>query len=323
MRKILSVCLLLVFLFSGSGCGSVGQNRSEGSSVTAYSVTDSRGKNILFENKPQRIVCVHVFADEILLDLVDTKRIAGLSKWVRDPGLSSSVEKAKQVVGVAELNMESIIGLAPDLVIVANNNGADFVSSLEAAGMRVYVFRGIFQINEIAPLVLELAKVVGEPERGQSLVRRMNEKLETLAAKYRNAPLEKRESALIFLRFGAIGGMGSIYHDSLVAIGLQDSYDKVRIVKKADTSMILSKEEVVKANPDLMVMGSWTMDGKYKNSEEQLEEYYGDPAYAPISAIKNRRVVIVPQRFVNCLSHHIGDALEQLALAVHKNSYEK
>jgi hypothetical protein len=38
--------------------------------------------------------------------------------------------------------------------------------------------------------------------------------------------------------------------------------------------MILSKEEVVKVNPEILIFGSWTMGGKYKNSEAQLAEFY-------------------------------------------------
>lgn len=318
MKKTLIICFLSLFLVSSNGCGSVVPPNPAAKSASSYSITDSRGKSIHFDNKPQRIVCGHVFADEILLDLVEPDRITGLSKWVHDPGLSSSVEKAQKVAGVVDLNMESIIRLSPDLVILADNAGADFVSSLESAGLKVYVFRGIFRINEIAPLVSDLARLVGEQERGQAMVMKMNSKLEALAIKYRKHPDEIREAALIILRFGAIGGTGSIYNDSLVAIGLKDSYDTVRTIKKTDTSMILSKEEIVKANPDLMILGSWTMGGKYKSSEEQLAEYYNDPALATVSAIKNHRVVIVPQRLVNCLSHHVGEALEQLALAVHK-----
>ncbi len=314
-RAIVAISLLFFSVFASSGCGNEKQQPTEVKSVSSYSVTDSRGKTILLTKKPERIISSHVFADEILLDLVDRKRIAGLSKWVHDPGLSSSVEQAKEVTGIAELNMESIISLSPDVVIVADNVGIDFVTSLEDAGLKVYVFRGIFQIREIAPLVAELAKVVGEQERAAVLIQRMNERLDSLAAK-RNSSV--RESALIILRFGAIGGAGSIYNDSLVAVGLKDSYNAVRTVKKADTSMILSKEEVVKANPDLLILGSWTMGGKYKSSEKQLEEYYNDPAFATVTAIKKRRVVIVPQRYVNCLSHHVGEALEQLDLAIHK-----
>jgi iron complex transport system substrate-binding protein len=321
MKKLLTFIVLLFCIVITGGCGEKLQSPEPKSQEVpvGYFVTDSRGKTIAFSKKPQRIVSSHVFADEILLDLVDHKRIAGLSKWVHDPGLSSSVEQAKEVSGVAELNMESIISLSPDVVILADNVGIDFITSLEDAGLKVYVFHGIFQINEIAPLVKELAAIVGENEKGQELIRNMTARLESLAQKVSEIPSHQRKIALLVLRFGAIGGLGSIYHDSLTAVGLRDGYDNVRQIKKTDTSMILSKEEVVKVNPEILIFGSWTMGGKYKNSETQLAEFYEDPAYASVTAIMNKHVIIIPQRYVNCLSHHVGEALENLYASVNEN----
>ena len=312
-----TVLILCVCMTMTSGCSRETRQPMERQTASQYTVRDSRGKIVSFSEKPQRIVSCFVFADEIILDLVDHKRIAGLSKWVHDPGLSSSIEQAKDVPGIAELNMESIISLSPDVVILADNVGADFVASLEDAGLTVYVFRGIFRIHEVAPLVVELAKVVGEPARGEALVQQMKARLASLAEKTASISPEQRTSALIFLRFGAIGGAGSIYNDSLTAIGLRDSYTQVRQIIMPDTSMMLSKEEVVKANPEWLIMGSWTMGGKYKNSDKQLADFYDDPAYATVEAIKNRRAIIVPQRYVNCLSHHVGEVLEELYPAIY------
>ena len=133
--------------------------------------------------------------------------------------------------------------------------------------------------------------------------------------KHMKKPGDPKEKALLFLRFGAIGGEGTVYHDALTALGFYDCYNEIRKVSAVAqaSSSILSKEEVIQANPDVFLLARWTQGDAYKDSEAQLREMYEDAAYENVSAVKNRRAYIFPQRYVNCLSHHAGKNLLELA----------
>ena len=133
--------------------------------------------------------------------------------------------------------------------------------------------------------------------------------------KHMKKPGDPKEKALLFLRFGAIGGEGTVYHDALTALGFYDCYNEIRKVSAVAqaSSSILSKEEVIQANPDVFLLARWTQGDAYKDSEAQLREMYEDAAYENVSAVKNRRAYIFPQRYVNCLSHHAGKNLLTLA----------
>ena len=97
MKKILFlVCLLLCLLLAG--CGPQEKNTS-GSGKVLYTVTDATGTKLSFSEKPQRIVSLNVSADEILLDMVDSKRLAALSLLADDPGICSAGDKVKSVKG--------------------------------------------------------------------------------------------------------------------------------------------------------------------------------------------------------------------------------
>lgn len=81
--------------------------------------------------------------------------------------------------------------------------------------------------------------------------------------------------------------------------------------------MILSKEEFVQSDPDMIIMGNWSQGGAYKDSNQQLEEMYKTSAYSSMKAIANKQVIIIPQRNVNCLSHHVVDGVETVYNAVY------
>lgn len=114
------MCILLLLSVAISGCGKNAKITETVSATQNYTVHDIRGKKITFAKKPERIASSFVYADEILLDLVDHQKIVGLSKWVHDPGLSMGYKQAEDVPGIVENNLESVIALKPDLLFVAD-----------------------------------------------------------------------------------------------------------------------------------------------------------------------------------------------------------
>ena len=105
----------------------------------------------------------------------------------------------------------------------------------------------------------------------------------------------------------------------MTAAGVEDCYEAARhtIADKPGTSRILSKEEVVQANPDYIIIGTWSQGGAYKSGNAQLEELYSDPALATVTAVKKKQAIVIPQGYVNCLSQHVADSVELLHEAVY------
>ncbi len=313
MKKM--VCLTMVVLALASfGCVPAPSGAGGGASTpAAYTAEDSRGKTITFAEKPTRILCGFVFADEVLLDLVAHDRIVALDKWVHDEGLSSAVQEAADVKPVIEMNTESIVAQRPDLILLPEGYRGDLAATLEDMGFRVYVHKNARRLGEVESMIRSIAAAVGESERGEVLIEAFQKDMAQV--KHMKKPGDPKEKALLFLRFGAIGGEGTVYHDALTALGFYDCYNEIRKVSAVAqaSSSILSKEEVIQANPDVFLLARWTQGDAYKDSEAQLREMYEDAAYESVSAVKNRRAYIFPQRYVNCLSHHAGKNLLTLA----------
>lgn len=318
MRKIIFLLLILVVIFC-AGCAATTNKQAK--TTHSFTVTDARGKELIFSSKPQSIISLYVFGDEILLGLVDHKRIAGLSKWVHDPGLSMAVQEASDVTKVAENNPEAILALKPDLILLPDTTKQEQIASLEDLNLKVFVYHSPTRLDNIGVTIKEMGNAVGEPKMAETLINNMQQKLRTVEEKAKQIPPKERKNALLFLRFGAIGGQGIIFNDLLSAAGIEDCYNRARPqgTEKAGTSRILSKEEIVKANPDYLIMGSWTQGGAYKATNEQLQEIYNDPSLASVTAVKKKQAIIIPQSYVNCLSHHAAESVEHL----YKVVYEK
>ena len=319
LRKILAFFMVVICAFSFSGCGDSTSN----SSNAGYTVTDSRGKELHMKEKPKRIICTYVFADEILLDLVSHDRIVGMDKWVHDPGLSMAVDSAKDIATEVDNSAEHMISLQPDLVIVGESQ-VKLIQSLEGAGLPVFVYKDAKLIKDIPDEVRMIGKAVGEEAKADSLVAVMEEKLQAMDKKVAAIPKDERKRVMLVLRFGPIGGEGSIFHDVLTRAGCIDVYNDVRPPTVGDkgTSMILSKEEFVQSDPDMIIMGNWSQGGAYKDSNQQLEEMYATSAYSSMKAIANKQVIIIPQRNVNCLSHHVVDGIETVYNAVYEGKVD-
>ena len=162
------MCILLLLSVVISGCGKTDKITETAAETQNYTVHDIRGKKITFAKKPERIASSFVYADEILLDLVDHQKIVGLSKWVHDPGLSMGHKQAEDVPGIVENNLESVIALKPDLFFIADTAKKEYIDSLEDAGIKVYVFKYISRLDEIPDLVKGIGEAVGEKEKAET-----------------------------------------------------------------------------------------------------------------------------------------------------------
>lgn len=312
-RKILSLFLVISLAGIFGGCTNYMTQVERG-----YAVTDARGKTLHMKEKPKRIVSTYIFADEIILDLVSHDRIAAMDRWIHDPGLSMAVDKAKDVTVKVDNSPEDIIVLRPDLVVIGESQ-VKLIQALEGAGLPVFVYKDAKLIKDIPDEIRMLGEAVGETEKAEAMIADMKDQLRAIEYKVKQIPKEQMQRVILILRFGPIGGEGTIFHDILTRAGAIDVYNDVRpqSLFENGTSMILSKEEFVLSNPDLLIMGSWSQGGAYKDSTQQLKEIYDNPAYSSMKAIRGKRAIILPQRNVNCLSHHVPAAIRTVYRAVY------
>src|SRR5436190_19398487 len=118
---------------------------------------------------PRRVVSFNQCGDQLVLALADPEQIAGLSPYAADPSLSAAAEKAKRYPRL-DWQAESTIALGPDLVLIGQNDRPVTKHILRAQGLQLYEIALISDLDAARRQILEVAAVLGHPERGKNLL---------------------------------------------------------------------------------------------------------------------------------------------------------
>lgn len=229
-KNMMTLLACLMFLVC-SGCGIKAESDKN---KVAYSVTDVTGTVIEFSEKPKRIVSMGIGSDEILLELVEPERIAALTYLSDDAGISSVSIKAQVIKGrVQRNNLEAILSYAPDLVVVPDWDGIDFVGQLRSAGIKVYVHKTPNTMQEIKANIAELAAAVGEDEQGYLLQQQMDERLSAIWSKVGKIKPEQRKKIVALSFMGPMGIKGSSFDDMCHYANIINAVENLDIPRNA------------------------------------------------------------------------------------------
>ena len=300
------IALLLCLLFLTAGCAN--QQGPQAPSASGYEVRDSKGTILKLPRKPQRIISLSVSTDEILLGLVPATRIAALTYLADDGGLSNIAEQAKAVPGRIRANPEVVIALQPDLVIVPDWQPVEFVQTVRDAGFPVYVYKWPNSVEEIKNVISELARAVGEPEAGVKLVADMDNTLAAVTDKVRPIPDEQRLVVVQYSLMGGSGGKGTIFDDVCKYAGVKNGAAMAGL----EMNDMLPKEQLIKVNPDILLMPTWDYTGK-TDLNKYAADIQNDPALQSVKAIRRQQLVQIPERYLNCTSQYIVSGVKGLA----------
>src|SRR5437764_4574617 len=154
---------------------------------------------------PRRVVSFNQCGDQLVLALADPEQISGLSPYAADPALSAVADKAR---GFPRLDWqaESTIALGPDLVLIGENDRPVTKHILRAQGLRLYEIALISDLDAARRQIVEVAAVLGHPERGEKLLA----DLDAARARLHAAPKPPFHTALLVNRSGYTAGERSL-----------------------------------------------------------------------------------------------------------------
>lgn len=312
MNKSSCVMLLVLFCLAFAGCGTTGNQTASIDPLAAYTVTDSQGAVLKLPRKPQRVISVNIASDEILLGLIPPTRIAALSYLSTEPGISHIVEAAKAVSVKIRAQTEPIVALQPDLVLVPDWLPAEFPLALRDAGMPVYVFKTAGSIADIRRNIHEIAQVLGEKEQGGKLVAAMDGELKAVADKLQRLPDAERVTVARVSTMGGSGGAGTSFDDICRHAGARNA----GALAGLDKTGSLTQEQLVQIDPDVFLLPTWDFTNK-TDFEKLRNEIESSPALCTIKAVRNGRLVQVPDRDLFCTSQYIVQGVHGVAKAAY------
>src|SRR5262245_22912665 len=163
--------------------------------------------------KPRRIVSLNMCVDELVLRLADPRNVASVTWLSRDPDNSNVAELAASIPvnhGLAE----EIIPLNPDLVIAGIYTARPAVAMLKRTGAPLAEVGVPKKLGEVRQQIRDIAGLVGEREKGESVVGAMDASLATLPTASSSRP-----RAIVLNPNGATVGKGTLVDEIMTRAG--------------------------------------------------------------------------------------------------------
>lgn len=315
--------LILFFCIIAGGCqrgNSSVDVYKEAVLDTSYEVVDVQGTIVKLKAKPQRIVTFSIGTDEIVLGLVDPKRMAAINENLEDPQSSNVVELAKQISQKIPRNpsIEATAVLRPDLVIVPSWIPLENIAALRDLDIPVVVCETPKGINDVRASVKLIAQAVGEPERGENILAQMDAKIVEIEEKVARIPIEqKNKKAALISIMASYGGSDCTFDDMCKYAGAVNG--KALAGNKNGQSM--SKEQLVALNPDFLFLPSYP--GAYSREDNFGQEYVRDPSLQTMTAVRGNHICRPWARYIYNVSQNMVFGIQETAYVLYGDTFKQ
>jgi len=211
--------------------------------------------------KPRHIMSINLCTDELLLELVPPERIASVTFLARSPSDSFLWRQAAHVA-INHGQAEEMLAERPDLVLAgtaATDQTRSFLKRLGAPLVEVGLAENF---DAIRTVTRQVARAVGEPARGETLLRAMDATLRELSA---TKPTRVIRVAA-WDGSGYVPGKGSLFDAILTVAG---GTNIASSTPGADSGSF-DIEQLLATRPDILAYGSdsGTLIGRRRDADQ-------------------------------------------------------
>ncbi len=245
----------------------------------------------------ERIVSIDYCADQMLLGMVQTNRIAAVSRDVAsDPDFS-----LKRVRGIPRVRpeIEAVLALRPTLVVRSYGGGPRFAEAMESAGVRVFTLPYAASFADIDASLAKAGRALDAEQRATTLRRELQETLtEARQLSARGAP----GKALYVTPGDVTTGPGSLIADLLALAGYTS-------VETQPGWHRLPLEQLTRTKPDIIVRAF------FESPNHRQDRWSSAEHRALAEAVRDVPQVTVSGSELACGNWRVGDALQRIATA--------
>ena len=235
-----------------------------------FSLTDDRGRVVVIEKAPQRIITLLPSLGEIVCELQACERLVGVDRYSNWP---DSIKALPKLGGIDDTQLEALVKLKPDLVLLARSSR--ITQRLESMGITVVALEPQNQedMRRVIQLIAGALHLPQPQDRAHALWQSIQQKLDATALR---VPA-KAKGMRIYFEAGSgyfAAGETSYIGETLKRLGL------VNVVTPAMGAFPqVNPEFVVKANPQIIFMG-----------ERTATDLKARPGWQRIEAIAQQRI---------------------------------
>ena len=272
--------------------------------ATNYPLTiiDDTGSVITIPEEPQRIISTAPSNTEILFSLGLENKIVGVTNYCNYPEKANNVEKIGEMT---PLNLEKIASLKPELILGYGLYQLGEIAPLKEAGYNIIIIEPM-TINETLKSIRMVATICGIPEKGNSLVESLTQRINKIKTKTSNIDIFKRPKIFIGGIYETIWtpGEGTLFNELITLAGGRN------IAAGLPGWAKISPEFVVKEEPEIIIIPIGAMGpADESNIKENISKRAG---WSNVPAIKSGKIFVVNEDLFYRAGPRLIDGLEKL-----------
>lgn len=198
------------------------------------------------DGKPRHIMSTNMCSDLLLLMLVPKDRIASITYLAHD-AVEVLMPGADRGVAINYGTAEDVVRYRPDLILASPWSTPVLRRLAAKVGAPVVEIDSANSFEDIRRITRQLGELVGEPERAEALVARMDRDLAALAAARPAEPLE----VVAWSSGNSVPGEGTLTHEIILAAGAVNLATRMPDATYSSFGL----EELLAARPDAIMRG--------------------------------------------------------------------
>lgn len=302
--------LMILFILTLTACSNTPATPTEPIPTPTSAVlelVDGLGRTITFEQPAAKIVSIAPSNTEILFAIGAGSQVVGRDEFSDFPELAKAIPSVGGGFGV--LDTETLVALAPDLVLASELTPAEQIQAIEQLGLKVYLLPNPQDIEGMLDNLLTVGKISGRSDEAQKLVDELKARIAVVDDSLRD--LENRP--LVFYELDSTdqnapwtAGPGS-FIDTLITRAGGDNLG----AKLAEAYAQVSIEQLLLENPDVIIVGDYTWGGVTE------EDVLARSSWSELSAVQQKRVYVFDDNLVSRPGPRMVEGLETMARLLH------
>ena len=264
--------------------------------------SDETGKTT---NKvPNRIISLIPSNTEILYELGLGDHVVGVSTVDDYP----KEVRHKTQFDAMKLNKEALIKAQPDLILAHESQKASqekVLKSLENSGIKVVYVKDAQSLDEMYQSFEQIGQATNKEKEAQTLVKETKTNVEKVVNKAKS----RKEQPKVFIEIASepeiyTVGKQTFMNDMLTKLKAKNVFDDQK------GWPTVSKEDIIKKNPDVMLTTSGISSKEYQSLVQQRS------GFEDINAVKKQRVEALNDDLLSRPGPRIDEAMEKLSDAI-------
>jgi iron complex transport system substrate-binding protein len=267
-------------------------------------LSDGMGGTVTLPRRPERIVSLAPNVTEILFAVGAGDRVVGVTRFCNYPPEVSALPK---IGGYTDMSLERILALRPDLVVASRGNPRPNIETIRRHGLTVIGVQPQ-SINEVTEAIVRVGCATGDPERAQSVVRKMEASIESVHSRVADVPSRPR------VYFGSISApYFAAGPESFVGRVMKEAGGENIARDGGKTWPTLSIETILQRDPEVVIVGFHEPVAGDDARERLLKRLRKDRVWANISAVRTGRVYLIDEDIVHRAGPRIAQAVAEMA----------